>query len=534
MKNKIIYLSLVIAFCSSAQNNLSLNIKNIWQANSISKNNSFNPTSVTKNDSSTQNSIYKGNTIFTNSVFKRYYLPKSQLANSSGIIETSNNNFILFGLSLDTLNSQIQQRLTLVGLDNSTNLVWRKSYGNFNFSFVSYLSSIVKKDNFLYAVSNVQDSNYKQPGIFIKFNFNGDTIWQKKYYINNDEAFFTNVCPSVDNGFLITGAVQTSTPGYNNHPIVATYLLKTDANGNKLWDKRFYKTNLDETQAGYKIIQDSITKKIIVVGIQANTSQYSNLQILDSLGNLITQKGMNTSSYGNALVDVIKLRDGNFVTVGTTVHNEVLINGNATGASTLIKFDINGNIVYRKEYDTLVLNNAFIKIFETKNNDIITGGVLSTLYQYGLGLNDISRIMKIDKNGNMLWKKYFDNYTTGGSLSNQDGLSDMIYTNDGNIAFTNYLNAGNIPKPIPYTFYKTDTSYCDANAFACATFVGLKENELQKQKISIYPNPTTGIFEVYISAPHNAAENYKIEITNTLGQVLLNQIATTNNLTLNT
>ena len=53
----------------------------------------------------------------------------------------------------------------------------------------------------------------------------------KKYYFNNDELFITSVCPSVDNGFLITGAVQTSTQGYNGHPYSCEYLLKTDESG---------------------------------------------------------------------------------------------------------------------------------------------------------------------------------------------------------------------------------------------------------------------------------------------------------------
>ena len=93
---------------------------------------------------------------------------------------------------------------------------------------------LIKKGNFLYSAFFAFDSINKQPGVFIKFNFNGDTIWQKKYYVNNDEFFITSVYPGVDNGFLLTGKMQTSTPSYNGHPFSCLYLLKTDANGNKL------------------------------------------------------------------------------------------------------------------------------------------------------------------------------------------------------------------------------------------------------------------------------------------------------------
>ena len=462
----------------------------------------------------------------TNSIFKKYVLKNANVAFSNDVIETTPNNYVTIGQTYDTIGTQLHWRLTLTGIDQNYNLSWKKGYGSNSFNYTHNLFApmhFIRKNNFLYSAIIVEDSNYKQPGVFIKFNFNGDTIWQKKYYVNNDLFTFSSVCPSIDNGFLITGAVQTNTPGYNNHPIVATYLLKTDADGNKLWDKRFYKQNLDYAQAGYSILQDSITKKIIIVGYQDGISQqYSNLQILDSLGNLIAQRGSN-GSFGNALCDVIKLKDGNYVTVGVTNHSEFLINGTATGASTLIKFDQDGFILYKKEFDSLVVNNVFNKVLEMADGNIITGGTLMTGFQYNMGINDISRIMKIDKNGNLLWKKYFDNYT---NYANQDGLSGMILTSDGNIAFTNYLNGGNVPRPLNYSFYKTDTSFCDVNSIGCYTYVGLKENELKKQNLKIYPNPATNFCIINLSQ----LQSYKtitIEVKNALGQLIFRTLENT-------
>ena len=49
-------------------------------------------------------------------------------------------------------------------------------------------------------------------------------------------------------------------------------------------------------------MQDSITKKIIVGGNQSNSSGNTTaaLWILDSLGNIITQKGTSGNSFGSS------------------------------------------------------------------------------------------------------------------------------------------------------------------------------------------------------------------------------------------
>lgn len=498
-----------------------INTRSIWKPN--------NAITVFEDDFNRKNKIEEINSNKVESqsnIFKKYILKNANVAFSNDVIETTPNNYVIIGQTYDTIGTQLHWRLTLTGIDQNYTQVWKKSYGSNSFNYTHNLFApmhLVKKNNFLYCALIVEDSNYKQPGVFIKFNFNGDTIWQKKFYVNNDLFTFTSVCPSVDNGFLITGAVQTNTPGFNNHPVVATYLLKTDANGNKLWDKRFYKTNLDYTQAGYRIIQDSITKKILIAGVQSNgTGQLSNLQILDSLGNYINQLGSN-GNMGNGLFDLIKLRDGNFLSSGGVIHPEKLIVGIPTSASLLVKFNPTGNIIFTKEYDTLVTNNIIFSLLEDANGNFITGGHFTTLQQYNMGINDISRVAKVDKNGNLLWKKYFDNYTNN---MNQDGLSGMILTSDGNIAFTNYLNGGNVPRPLNYSFYKTDTTYCDVNSIGCYTYVGLKENELKKNLVKIYPNPASN----YCTFNFNELSNIRavsIEVKNALGQNVYKAVADT-------
>ena len=453
-----------------------------------------------------------------NSIFKKHFLSGTQNAYSNGVIETTPNNYILIGSSHDTLNGSIQWRLTLAGLDQNGELSWRKSYGNDNFNYSNYLykpARFIKKGNFLYAALLITDSLQKQGAVLIKFDYNGDTIWQKKYYSPNDELFITEVTTSVDNGFLLTGAIQTSTPGFNGHPIVGTYLIKTDVNGTKLWEKKIYFPDLDLVQVGYSVLQDSTSKKIIIAGIQSNSTQFSNLLVLDSLGNYIYQNSM-SPTFGSALVSVIKTKDNNYIGVGTMNHPEIIINGIEYARSLLIKFDINGTIIYKKEFDTSSVVNWFNNILELDDGSLITFGIYETLMRQGLGINDINCIMKIDSNGNLIWKKYFDNYTDN---HNQDAMGGMNITYDGYLIFTNFLSNGFEPASTPYTFYKTDTSFCDINSISCYDFTGVEKHEFSERKIKCYPNPAHNYCIVALSE----LDSYKtiiIEIENSIGLIL--------------
>lgn len=429
----------------------------------------------------------------TAGVQKRIFLQNSNRAYSRDVIETTPGNFILIGQSYDSLAGQLENHLTLVGIDNNGNLTWRKTYGSNKFTYSALVGSsryIIKHSGFLYSAMPATDSNSRIPGVFIKFNFLGDTIWQKKFYQANPAAYnyFTSVCPSVDGGFFITGAVQTNTPSYNGHPTTRIYLLKTDFKGNKLWDKTLYKSNLDETQSGFDISQDSVSKKIVIVGYQdRSTGGTATVLILDSVGNLLIQKGQFTGPqyFGSGLMHLIRSKDGNFIASGGV--NYPFVNLDPTYRSFLVKFDIDANIIFSQEYDTVSYDNNMSRLVELNDGSLITGGDLDVLHKYSNGTNNILRVMKLDKNGNFVWKKYFDNYTDGG---NSDFLTGLVLSDNGQIAFTSFCECPE-PAPIQFIFYRTDTSYCDANAVACYSeiTVGVQEHDKNTSQFILYPNP---------------------------------------------
>lgn len=131
-----------------------------------------------------------------------------------------------------------------------------------------------------------------------------------------------------------------------------------------------YKANLDETQTGYDIVQDSVSKRIIIIGNQDAVSGGSaNVLVLDSIGNLIIQKGQGsgTQFFGDGLMNLIQTKDKNFIASGAVEYPSSDIR------AFLVKFDTNANVIFGKEYDTLGYDNAVTRVAELGDGSLITG-----------------------------------------------------------------------------------------------------------------------------------------------------------------
>ncbi|WP_317899299.1 hypothetical protein [Aurantibacillus circumpalustris] len=221
------------------------------------------------------------------------------------VIEAPNGNFIMIGLTYDSLN--YFNYLSIVGTDPQGNMLWRKDYGNANFEYLDNILAArgaVCTDNnaFYHAVCVREGSQYVSA--LLKFNYSGDTLWQKIYREPSWDLYVQGISKSVDGGFLMTGFFQNSVSSQ-------CLLIKTDINGNELWRKKISKA-VPNVMDGNSIVQDSSSKKIIIVGYQyignaSSWSTYSNVLILDSLGNTILQTTFNNAGGGGGFLSLCSL-----------------------------------------------------------------------------------------------------------------------------------------------------------------------------------------------------------------------------------
>lgn len=277
----------------------------------------------------------------------------------------------------------------------------------------------------------------------MKTNKEGNEIWNRTY----DKGYGMDIL-KYDNGYLIIG----STPGFENAKII---VIKIDKNGNIVW-KRFY------TIEGGAIVMDAIKAKdgFIIGGFTSTPCNVFLLKI-DEIGNEIWNK-----TYGGegdeALERIINCGDGYAFAGWTSSY------GSGSWDAWLVKIDENGNEMWNKTYggkDTddaravaLTDDGGFIiagatmsygkggsDVFITKTDEYgniqwttifgwhdfesseaiveTTDGYAAAGYTISTGAGDFDGLLlKIDKNGNILWYKTF-------GREDRDGFSDMIYEN---------------------------------------------------------------------------------------------------------
>jgi hypothetical protein len=420
---------------------------------------------------------------------------------SQALFETTPGNYFAAGIVVDSLNGYNYNRLTIMGLNSGGQLNWTKKYGNRKFEHLdnSFISrSFYKQDNFIYYTGCVKDSNNKYVGVFIKFDFNGDTLWQRVFRDSGQDLIPQMCNQSVDGGFLITGFFQdwvnSTRPGL---------LIKTDKNGNELWRKSIHKTNTN-VQDGKAIIQDSLTKKIIIVGYQyiGGSNIYDNILILDSLGNNANRYYSTTGQ----ILDIIQTKDKNFVAVGA------VLTGNDSW-SYIFKFNIstpNQKIWQIFPFGKPIMVNYFNCLREMPNGDLLVAGSYDTSQAINGIFQGVNRITKISANGSVISNRYY-NYSPSDSLNCSTAVSSIELTSDGGwLTATRMQNYTNLS---PFHFVKYDSTGCDSSMAYCKIMseVGINKASVQFDfNFEMFPNPSTDKVNFILQAPNDKKFSLKV------------------------
>jgi len=465
----------------------------------------------------------------------RIYTPYTLTGISKSIHEISTGNYFATGLALDTFQGKYFNHLVIMGLNNSGQVNWTKKYGNSKFNYLSnhiIRRSFYKQGNYIYHACCVRDSNNKQIGVLIKFDFNGDTIWQQIYKDPTDDVIPQMVTSSIDGGFLITGFFQG-----NNSPCM---LIKTNANGKELWRKKISKINPDVSD-GKAIIQDSSSKKIVIVGYQYLTGgdTHENVLVLDSLGNKLSQNYFN--SFGGLLTDLIQTKDKRFVAVGQRIFPQTMFGDNLIKPFA-VKFHIDSvsNPIWKIDnYSPLTLYNNFNCLYELSNEDLIIGGDIDTIHIKNLPENSLFRLTRISKNGTIINERLYD-YSLNQTNSYLQSVSFLSPGSNSSVLAAFQLYNGN---PNPMFFVKYDANGCDSTAAHCATvnMVGEIELEMLNYKFEIYPNPANEILNIernpdsYRDLNSFDLNRTQIKITDITGREIQNiRIQNQENISINT
>lgn len=267
-------------------------------------------------------------------------------------------------------------------------LQWSKKFSTFNQLNTSGTALTVAADGSIY-IAGYSDGfalNGKDI-VLLKTDAEGNLLWQKNYGTTNTEEAF-DLIPTTDGGLLIGGIRIFNPTGPN--PDKDILLLKTDADGGLVWEKTFGDSQTDEQAYSLTGLPDG---GVAIVGsVRLSPVDLDVLTIrTDDLGNQVWKKIYNLDlasdgqdvGYGSVLTD-----DNMLVIAGYT---------NSSTASLLMKINLNDpNLIgfYKNEFLDVTLKGIC---------NSADGGFLVT------GFRDQATaslfIAKIDQGGNTVWER---------------------------------------------------------------------------------------------------------------------------------
>jgi hypothetical protein len=325
----------------------------------------------------------------------------------------------LFGNS-DGTNEEIKDREYDPILDNA-NLCQLKT----SISFWKIFGEEHSKTEF-YSVQEANDEGFIVAGFSMKFGIkklwlvkvgkDGKLLWEKIL----GETEFTNSAISAritsDGGYIIASSTKSS--GINQ--TVDGLLIKTDKNGNILWNRVFGGPKNDV----FSSVLESKEGDFVSVGHTLSHAAVGKdlwLIKVDNNGKFLWEKTFGGASLYNSITSIQETKDGGYI-IASSTHSI----GEGSGDIWLIKTDKDGNDLWNRTFGGKYVDSASSVQNVTNGGFVVVGNTNS----FGAGWSDIW-LLRVDEEGNKLWHKVF-----GGK--NADKGNSVCQTSDGSFIIAGY------------------------------------------------------------------------------------------------
>jgi hypothetical protein len=301
------------------------------------------------------------------------------MSTASGVIETENGNLFICGHTYRNWDvSRIDILLVKTNKDGDT--IFTRTYGGTEPEY----GKCIKKtsDGNILITGKTESFGAGSLGdiYLLKLDYNGDTLWTKSYPDPGQEVPF-HLLETKNGEYLVTGTNED-----DNNPR-EIYLLKVDANGTKLWNK---KIGPPTWKWGYSTIELS-NSELLICGQHTVGEGYSQVLVVktDNLGNTIWEKEFGEDKISEKGNSIKQNLNGSFTITGssydvTTMRDDII----------LLKIDQTGNQVWFKKFGSSKTDWGMNLIKDINDDNLITG-------DYNIGGSDYNIfITRTDKDGN--------------------------------------------------------------------------------------------------------------------------------------
>jgi hypothetical protein len=399
-------------------------------------------------------------------------------ANATTIIETSDGYIFLSSIYSASYNSFL-----IVKIDPYGDTTWTKEYGNSLYSYSTGASNSIittYDGNYVFCGSRMDTSNNRD-AFLVKFETNGDTLWSRSYgganFDNANVVFQTS-----DSGLVITGVTQS----YSTGAASDFYMIKTDRNGNFLWQQVFGTTAVEDCVSG----QTTLDGGFIMSGRKSNM-----FHIVKTDANGAFQWQQTYS--GTAGVCFIKqLEDSTYLLTGAKSVAGLGYQG------CLMKVSKTGAFIWQKNYGGAADDWFYTQpLILTDGSIVIAGQTMPGSVPFGL-------LIKTDSTGNQQWlRTYYKN------TSFDNYFYDLKATADNGFIMSGFCF---VTTSDPWVV-KVDEFGCEvANCSVGINELHPDSYRDSDDKLVLYPNPANS--ELTLQIENFNISDLQIEVINLLGE----------------
>jgi uncharacterized protein (TIGR02145 family) len=275
--------------------------------------------------------------------------------------------------------------------------------------------TITQDNNLLIAGTNNYAGDWSSGDVTLrKVDFNGNLIWDKVFGAGGAEDVASGIIPTTDGGYVIFGGHTKTYAGsfYTGgvDQFSATYIIKTDANGNQLWAKSLGGASYGDNY-GVTVVENSLGEFICYGHVQNHSgcsSYATRILKLSAAGNIIWSNCLQLNP------DVV----GGFTRIQG--ENNYVGCHNLSGSVALRKYNDNGVVISQSNYQ--YQGNA------TTSSKLISN---STGEFYLLGIsNNKATVAKFDNSLNLIWDTTFLTPLNSRFIDLKSYGADLILTGD--------------------------------------------------------------------------------------------------------
>jgi Secretion system C-terminal sorting domain len=354
----------------------------------------------------------------------------------------------------------------------------------------------------------------RSTGVLCFLNTEGQFIKMVEYHDNSSRVDFYSAIIETESGFLILGNKQR----YDYQ--IDLFLMKTDKQGNKLWEKYYDNNNGRQWYYGGYFLEN---ENSIIIGVHDTEhsdtalplwSRKGILLALDTLGNEKWRWESEISLNHAGIIAPKKRSDGNWMY--STSELQIYPTQNfVTNSTKIIVRDSNFNLLLEKVVSPIYSEvNGFADILPTDDGNWLAIGILTTPINLPSPNAQAGWMYKFSDNLENIWNR-IDTVFYNNTIYTDHWLLGAAQLQSGSIIAAGFVN---VYYPIPKSWgwiIKISKDGCldTLNCIVSST------KTLQKYKYAsfkVYPNPTTN--KIFYENEDNIQWD-KIEIINLTGQI---------------